>query len=129
MKRLIALSIIAMVLFFATGCARQEASGPAPPLENQISEKHQEFQEMKQWGQVAFGVCGSLVICGVLFKLCAIVSGIISGMRLGRKVRRTKEARAREAWRNEMSDYQIECLRHKEYMEERHREKQKSPRP
>lgn len=129
MKRLIMLSAIVLMLLAVAGCAQQEAKGPAPPLENQMSEAHQEFLQKKQFGKIAFSVCGGLVVCGVLFKLGAIVTGFISGRRIGKKVRKAKEARAKEAWREDMTDYQIESQRHKEYMEERMKEKKKSPRP
>lgn len=121
MKKLFSTIMIAILLIMGSGCSMQEEKGstPAPSIESQLSEAHREFQEKKNFGQIAFYICGGIVIAGVLFKVGAIITAFISGNRLAKRRRKEKEENVRKAWRKEISNLETEKLRYKEYMEKK----------
>ena len=93
MKKLFSIIMITMLLILGSGCSAQENKGPvpAPSIESQLSEAHREFQEKKNFGQIAFYICGGIVIAGVLlFKVGAIITAFISGKRLAERRRKEK---------------------------------------
>ena len=132
MKKLFGVIMIAMLLILGNGCSAQENKGsvPAPSIESQLSEAHREFQEKKNFGQIAFYICGGIVIAGVLFKVGAIITAFISGKRLAERRRKEKEEKVRKAWQKEMSSLETEKQRYKEYMEKKkQKELEKPPEP
>lgn len=118
MKKLLSVMLIIIGLLFANGCSAQREEGPAPSIESQLSEAHREFQEKRNWGQIAFYSCGGIVVVAILFKVGAIITGVISGRRLAKRRQKEKEEKVKRAWQKEMSNFEMERLRYNEYMEE-----------
>lgn len=125
MKKIIVVATVLIMLLGCAGCADsgREAKGAAPGIEYQLSNAYRNFQHRKQMGQAAYAICGGIVIGGVLFKIGAILSGFISGRRLGKRRQEEKRRKAREAWTQDLTDYQKETLRYKKYMAEREKKK------
>lgn len=125
MKKIMVVAVMLIMLLSCAGCADsgREAKGAAPGIEYQLSETHRSFQHRKQMGQAAYAICGGLMIGGVLFKMGVILSGFISGRRLGKRVQEEKRKKAYEAWSQDLTDYQKETQRYKQYIAERVKEK------
>lgn len=126
MKKMITIVMIAFILLVGCGCSTREYKQPGSAIETQLSEKHQEFQEKKNMSQIMFYVCGGLVGAGVVFKIGAIITAVISGRKLAENRRKEKERESQMAWRKQVPDLDIEKLRYEEYMERRQKEKDKS---
>lgn len=130
MKKLFAVFLFVLVMAFGAGCAKEEekAPEPAPTLEREFSESHQKFEERKEYAHTGFIVCGVIVVAGVLFKLIAILSAVVTGTRHGNKLKAEKEQREKKALQDTQTNYQREMQRYEAYMKERRERERKKGR-
>ena len=124
MRKKYVILLLIIVLMIVGGCSRvsdKPYAGDQNPNER-IYEASEQFEQTQNRGQIIWYICGAVVICGILFKLGAIVTAIGSGRRLGRRVEEQK-AREKEK-KKELTPLEQETMRHLQYMNER-RGKQK----
>lgn len=117
-KIITAIIFLSLFVLISTGCERDSTSKSniAPTLEQRISGNHQKFEQQKSKGQIAFIACGVVMVGGILFKLGAIITGLISGRRLGKEIEKN---RLQKKELEEDTAYKIECDRYQQYKKER----------
>lgn len=119
-KKMLLVGLVAAALIMVAGISVSTAyaapiSGAAAVGQNY--EANKKFEEQKNVGQIAFYICGGIFVCGVLFKVGAIITGVISGKRLGRARKKFKEAQKNRP--STESPLEEETKRYLDYMESR----------
>lgn len=90
MKKIVMIIMAALIVIAGAGNIQIHAEETGD-IRGRIYEKQEEFRESKQIGDSIRKICMGVVVGGVLFKLGAIVLGIIQGRLLGKKLKEGKE--------------------------------------
>lgn len=119
MKKTLFISLVAVVLLMTTAMCTVAYAAPNSGMAaaGQNYEANKKFEEQKSLGKIAFYICGGIFVCGVLFKVGAIITGVISGRRLGRARKKFKEAQKNKP--STESPLKEETKRYLDYMESR----------
>lgn len=129
MKKCVLLIMAIVVLLSCMGCAKEDIKREMPASASyQLLDQHTEFERERSNSNILFCICASVVIAGILFKVAAIFSGVVSGCILSRKEKKAKNRRNIEDIGGQTT-YQLEQQRyHDYYMEARKKREERRKR-